>query len=573
MTREGQAEGLLELWLKDPAIDRETKEELRRIAHDPKEVTDRFYKDLEFGTGGLRGLMGAGSNRVNRYTVGKVTQGLAQYLLQQERSPSVVIAYDPRCHSANFALEAALILAGNGIRARVFKGVRPTPELSFAVRHLRATAGIVITASHNPASYNGYKVYGRDGGQLPPEAAIQLLSQIRQVHSFADIKKMTRGEAEEEGWLHWIGDEVDEAYLNAVISLSRQPEGIGQIGHRLGIVYTPLHGSGNLLIRQALHRIGFEQVHVVKEQEEPDPFFSTVKIPNPEDPKVLAKAIRLAEQTRADLVIGTDPDADRMGVAIPDIRGEYTTLTGNQTGALLLHYLLSTMKANGTLPTDGAMVETVVTGELGARIAQSYGVKVINTLTGFKYIGQKIEKFEQTGACQFVFGYEESCGYLAGTHARDKDAVAASMLISEAAAYYKSQGKSLYAVLEELHQIHGYFAEDIQTRTLKGMEGAKKIQEIMDDWRQNPPREINGSRFLRMEDFSQGLYGLPKENMLKFHLPDGGWFCLRPSGTEPKVKIYFATTGNSDKQASEQLQQLIHAVMGRIDEYLEEELV
>lgn len=569
MTRESQVEGSLELWLRDPAIDRETKEELRRIAQDPKEVIDRFHKDLEFGTGGLRGLMGAGSNRINRYTVGKATQGLAQTLLESDPCPSVVIAYDSRRHSADFALEAALVLAGNGIRAYVFEGLRPTPELSFAVRHLQATAGIVITASHNPASYNGYKVYGRDGGQLPPEAATQVLSRMRQVHSFADIKKMTRKEAEENRWLHWIGDEVDEAYLKAVTSMSLQPEGNRQISHRLGIVYTPLHGSGNLPIRQVLHRIGFERVHVVKEQEEPDPFFPTVEAPNPEDPRVLAKAIRLAEQMEADLVIGTDPDADRMGVAIPDVKGGYTPLTGNQTGALILHYLLSTMKKNGTLPTNGAMVKTVVTGELGARIAQSYGVEVFNTLTGFKYIGQKIEEFQRTGACQFIFGYEESCGYLAGTHARDKDAVVASMLISEAAAYYKSEGKSLYTVLEELHQTYGYFAEDIQTRTLKGMEGAKKIEEIMDDWRQDPPRKIGGSPFLCMEDFSQGLYGLPQENMLKFHLPDGGWFCLRPSGTEPKIKIYFATIGNSAKQAAKQLQQLIHAVMGRIDEYLE----
>ncbi|MGF7087663.1 phosphoglucomutase [Kroppenstedtia sanguinis] len=568
MTRERQAEDLLELWLKDPVIDQETKDELCSIAQDPKEVMDRFHKDLEFGTGGLRGLMGAGSNRINRYTVGKATQGLAQYLLQLENSPSAVIAYDSRRHSAEFALEAALVLAGNGIRTKLFKEMRPTPELSFAVRYLQTTAGIVITASHNPAPYNGYKVYGREGGQLLPEAAAQVLSWIRQIHSFADIQKMTRKEAEENQWLEWIGDEVDEAYLEAVTSVSVQPEGTRPIKQRLGIVYTPLHGSGNLPVRQVLQRTGFERVYVVKEQEESDPLFSTVETPNPEDPKVLAKAIRLAEQMEADLVIGTDPDADRIGVAISDGKGGYTPLTGNQTGVLIFHYLLSTMKKRGTLPPKGAMVKTVVTGEMGARIAQIYGVEVFNTLTGFKYIGQKIEEFRRSGDYQFIFGYEESCGYLAGTHAREKDAVVTAMLLSEAAAEYQSQGKSLYVVLEELYQTYGYFAEGMQTRTLQGMEGARKIQEIMADWRQNPPQRIAGVPLLGMEDFAQGLYGLPKENMLKFHLPEGAWICLRPSGTEPKIKIYFATIGSSALEASQQLQQLIQGVGRRIDEYL-----
>ncbi|GLI08676.1 phosphomannomutase [Paenibacillus tyrfis] len=557
-----------ELWLKDPAIDESTKEELRQIAGDAKEIEDRFYRDLEFGTGGLRGVIGAGTNRINAYTVARATQGLAQFMLASGKgSLSAVIAYDSRNQSPEFALEAAKVLAGNGIKAYVFESLRPTPELSFAVRYLKADAGIVITASHNPPEYNGYKVYGNDGGQLVPEQAEQVIAEIRGVQSFADVKRKSRAEAENAGSLQWIGEAVDAEYIRAVTAISRNPELVKQTSDNFRIVFTPLHGAGNLSVRAALAGIGFDQVQVVAEQEQPDANFSTVKSPNPEEREAFALAINEAKKTDADIIIGTDPDCDRMGAVVKDANGEYFVLTGNQSGAIMVDYLLSSRKERGELPANGVVIKTIVTSEMGAAIAEHYGAKVMNTLTGFKYIGEKMTQFERTGEAEFLFGYEESYGYLAGNYARDKDAVIASMLICEAAAYYKSQGKTLYDVLQELYARHGYFLEKLESRTLKGKDGVEKIQSIMSDWRGAPPEELNGLRVVKVEDFSQGLYELPSENVLKYTLEDDSWFCLRPSGTEPKIKVYFAVRGTSAQAASEAIEQLVQTVMSRVDNH------
>nr|WP_010499437.1 phospho-sugar mutase [Paenibacillus elgii] len=557
-----------ELWLKDPAIDESTKEELKQIAGDPKEIEDRFYRDLEFGTGGLRGVIGAGTNRINAYTVARATQGLAQFMLASGKaSLSAVIAYDSRNQSPEFALEAAKVLAGNGIKAYVFESLRPTPELSFAVRYLKADAGIVITASHNPPEYNGYKVYGNDGGQLVPEQAEQVIAEIRGVQSFADVKRKSRAEAENAGLLQWIGAAVDAEYIRAVTAISRNPELVKQTSDNFRIVFTPLHGAGNLSVRAALAGIGFDQVQVVPDQKQPDANFSTVKSPNPEEREAFALAINEAKKTDADIIIGTDPDCDRMGAVVKDANGEYFVLTGNQSGAIMVDYLLSSRKERGELPANGVVIKTIVTSEMGAVIAEHYGAKVLNTLTGFKYIGEKMTQFERTGEAEFLFGYEESYGYLAGNYARDKDAVIASMLICEAAAYYKSQGKTLYDVLQELYARHGYFLEKLESRTLKGKDGVEKIQSIMSDWRSAPPEELNGLRIVKVEDFSQGLYGLPSENVLKYTLEDDSWFCLRPSGTEPKIKVYFAVRGTSAQAASEAIEQLVQIVMSRVDNH------
>ncbi|XOK61291.1 phospho-sugar mutase [Paenibacillus elgii] len=557
-----------ELWLKDPAIDESTKEELRQIAGDAKEIEDRFYRDLEFGTGGLRGVIGAGTNRINAYTVARATQGLAQFMLASGKgSLSAVIAYDSRNQSPEFALEAAKVLAGNGIKAYVFESLRPTPELSFAVRYLKADAGIVITASHNPPEYNGYKVYGNDGGQLVPEQAEQVIAEIRGVQSFADVKRKSRAEAENAGLLQWIGEAVDAEYIRAVTAISRNPELVKQTSDNFRIVFTPLHGAGNLSVRAALAGIGFDQVQVVAEQEQPDANFSTVKSPNPEEREAFALAINEAKKTDADIIIGTDPDCDRMGAVVKDANGEYFVLTGNQSGAIMVDYLLSSRKERGELPANGVVIKTIVTSEMGAVIAEHYGAKVLNTLTGFKYIGEKMTQFERTGEAKFLFGYEESYGYLAGNYARDKDAVIASMLICEAAAYYKSQGKTLYDVLQELYARHGYFLEKLESRTLKGKDGVEKIQSIMSDWRSAPPEVLNGLQVVKVEDFSQGLYGLPSENVLKYTLEDDSWFCLRPSGTEPKIKVYFAVRGTSAQAASEAIEQLVQTVMSRVDNH------
>lgn len=556
---------LYEQWLQDPGIDPATKEELKAIEGQDKEVEDRFYKDLEFGTGGLRGVIGAGTNRINKYTVGRATQGLAQDLLQASSGqPSVVIAYDSRNQSPEFALEAALVLAGNGIKAYVFESLRTTPELSFAVRHLQASAGIVITASHNPPEYNGYKVYGPDGGQIVKEQADRIIGQIQSLE-FNMIRKLSKEEAVSQGLLQWIGQAVDDAYVKAVLAVRPRPEVGMQQGNKVNIVYTPLHGSGNITVRRVLREAGFKNVHVVPEQEKPDSQFSTVQSPNPEEKEAFSLAIELGKQVEADVIIGTDPDCDRMGAVVKDATGQYVVLSGNQSGAIMVHYLLSSLQEGQGIPTDGVVIKTIVTSEMGAEIARHYGVEVMNTLTGFKYIGEKMTEFERSGHHSFLFGYEESYGYLAGTYARDKDAVVASMLICEAAAYYKSQGKTLYDVLQELYGQFGYYREALESRTLKGMDGLAKIRQIMEEWRSHSPSNVCGKKITTMLDYTEGIDGLPKENVLKYLLEDGSWFCLRPSGTEPKIKVYFAVKANSAEESERLLAELRQEVMTRID--------
>ncbi|WP_127533501.1 phospho-sugar mutase [Paenibacillus kobensis] len=557
-----------EEWKNDPSIDETTKEELRGIAGNENEIVDRFYRDLEFGTGGLRGVMGAGTNRLNAYTVGKATQGLADWVLSQGAdSPSVVIAHDSRNNSPEFALDAALVLAANGIKAYLFPSLRPTPQLSFSVRALKATAGIVITASHNPPEYNGYKAYNKDGCQLVPHEAEQAIAKIQQVTSFGQVRTISREKAEEGGLLQWLGQAEDEQFIDTVASCSLNAELLKSgLGERVSVVFTPLHGSGNLPVRGVLAKAGFSNVHIVAEQEQPDGYFSTVKSPNPEEREAFTKAIELAKQVDADIIIGTDPDADRMGAVVKNNQGEYVVLSGNQSGAIMVYYTLSQLKEKGKLPANGIVVKTIVTSEMGADIAKSFGVDVVNTLTGFKYIGEKMTQYEATGENTFLFGYEESYGYLTGTYARDKDAVVASLLICEAAAYYKNQGKTLYDVLLELYAQYGTYLEGLQSRTLKGLDGVQKIGAIMEDWRINPPVEIAGIKVNSVLDYSVGLNGLPPENVLKYMLADGSWFCLRPSGTEPKIKVYFAVRGQSQQDASSALEQLTAVVMNRVDQ-------
>lgn len=557
-------------WLNDPSIDESTKEELRALESDAAELEDRFYRDLEFGTGGLRGVIGAGSNRMNRYTVARATQGFAKYILEEhagkEGKPSVVIAHDCRHFSPEFALEAALVLAGNGIVAKLFPSLRPTPQLSFSVRSLKATGGIVVTASHNPPEYNGYKVYNASGGQLVPHEAERVIANIQALTSLSEVKRLSQQDAEAEGLLVWLGEAEDEAFVNIVAETSVNPELMASGAAKdIVVVYTPLHGTGNMPVRRALEKIGFTQVHIVKEQEQPDGNFSTVKSPNPEEREAFTMAIELGRQVGADILIGTDPDADRMGAVVRNADGEYEILTGNQSGSILVHYILSQMKENGKLPANGAVVKTIVTSELGAAIARHYGMTVFNTLTGFKYIGEKMNEFEQSGEHTYLFGYEESYGYLAGNYARDKDAIVASTLICEAAAYYKRQGKTLIDVLEELYQQFGYYRETLASRTLKGKDGLAKIGALMNDFRANPPKSIAGIQVTDVLDYSQGLDGLPQENVLKFLLEDGSWFCLRPSGTEPKIKFYFAVRGTSNEDAKARLGHLQDEVLTRVD--------
>ncbi len=562
-------EAAYRLWLTDESVDEATKAELRALEGQEKEIEDRFYRELEFGTGGLRGVIGAGSNRMNRYTVGRATQGLAAYIRSVAGDAgSVAIAYDSRYMSPEFALEAALVLAGNGVKAYVFESLRPTPELSFAVRRLGATGGIVVTASHNPPEYNGYKVYGSDGGQLVPDAAEKVMAEIARVGSFREVVRMERDAAEAAGLLVWLGEEIDAAYVAAVVGASPNPglaAEAGAEGVDVSIIYTPLHGSGNVPVRAALAAAGFRDVTVVPEQEKPDPRFSTVKSPNPEEREAFALAIAMGEKTGAELLLGTDPDCDRVGAVVKDRSGDYVVLNGNQTGAVLAEYLLESLTVRGALPANPVVIKTIVTSELGAVVARHYGADVLNTLTGFKYIGEKMTEFERTGARSFVFGYEESYGYLAGTYARDKDAVVASLLVAEAALYYKRKGLTLYDVLQRLYERHGYYLEGLQSRTLKGKDGLEQMRALMEAWRTSAPSTAAGLSVTQVLDYMEDVHGLPLENVLKFVLEDGSWFCLRPSGTEPKIKMYFAVQGADAADAKAKLDALTADVMGRVD--------
>lgn len=569
-----------EQWLREPQLDPELKRLLEQRRHDERWLEDCFYKNLEFGTGGMRGEIGPGTNRMNMYTVRKASEGLARYIQSfgdEAKQRGVVIAYDSRHKSPEFAMEAAKTLATNGIQTYVFDELRPTPELSFAVRYLRAFAGIVITASHNPPEYNGYKVYGEDGGQLPPAVADQVIRYVNEVENELAIHVEDEKTLREKGLIRIIGSEVDDAYIHAVKTISIHPELARETA--INIVFTPLHGTSNKPVRRALAELGYQNVFVVKEQELPDPNFSTVASPNPEEHAAFAMAMELGKKVNADLLIATDPDADRLGVAVKNDKGNYVVLTGNQTGGLLLHYLLSQRKAQGTLPENGVVLKTIVTSEFGRAIAQSFGLETVDTLTGFKFIGEKMKEYEQTGQYAFQFGYEESYGYLIGGFVRDKDAVQAAVLAAEVCAFYKKQGLSLYEALLQLFDQYGYYREEQRSLTLKGKEGAEAIAAILASFRQQPPVEAAGKKVTVIEDYktkerTNTLTGektaidLPTSNVLKYILEDGSWFCLRPSGTEPKMKAYFGVKGTSLEDSEEKLVRLTEAVMRRVKDVL-----
>lgn len=552
-----------EQWCTDPIFDAATREELRAIAGNEKEIEDRFYKDLSFGTGGLRGVIGAGSNRMNVYTVTKATQGLANYIKKQGgEEKGVAIAFDSRNMSTEFSEKTALCLNANGIKTWRFETLRPTPELSFALRELGCIAGIVITASHNPPEYNGYKVYWEDGAQITAPKDKEIIAEVNAVTDFASIKMMDRARAEAAGLFHVIGKEIDDRYMEELKKLVLSPDSIKKMADRLKIVYTPLHGTGNLPVRRVLAELGFTQVQVVPEQELPDGNFSTVAYPNPEDPKAFTLALELAKKTDADIVLATDPDADRLGVYAKDSStGEYMSFTGNMSGLLIAEYELSVRRDLGLLPSNGALVKTIVSSDMADEISKEYGIDVIEVLTGFKYIGEQIKFFEQNGDHTYLFGYEESYGCLVGTHARDKDAVVAVMALCEAAAYYKEKGLTLWDQMLNIYKKYGYYKEDLVSITMKGIDGAEKIQKILSDMRNNPLRQIGDYKVLALRDYkadtrlelSTGKVtptGLPKSNVLYYELERGAWCCVRPSGTEPKVKFYMGVKEHSLESAA-----------------------
>ena len=568
-------------WLESPYFDEETKAELRGIAGDDKEIKERFYAELEFGTAGLRGIIGAGTNRMNVYTVRKATQGLANYIASvNAQARGVAIAYDSRRMSPEFADVAALCLAANGIKAYVFESLRPTPELSFAVRTLHCIAGINITASHNPPEYNGYKVYWEDGAQITPPHDTGIMAEVKAVTDYAKVYTMEKKEAEEKGLYQVIGKDIDDPYIEALKSQVIHQDAIDAEKDQLKIVYSPLHGTGNIPARRVLKELGFTNVHVVKEQELPDGNFPTVSYPNPEADEAFTLGLKLAKEIDADLVLATDPDADRLGVRVKDKDGIYHTLTGNMSGCLLEEYELSQRKAAaGKLPEDGAVVSTIVTTNMAGAIARAYGLRFIEVLTGFKYIGQQILGFEESGKGTYLFGFEESYGCLIGTHARDKDAIVATMALCEAAAYYKTQGKTLWDAMIDMYEKYGYYKDDIQSITLKGIEGLEKIQSILETLRKNPPTEIGGYQVTSARDYKLDTVrnmatgeitetGLPKSNVLYYDLTDDAWLCVRPSGTEPKVKFYYGVKGTSLADADEKSKALGEKVLEMIHQML-----
>lgn len=552
-----------EQWCTDSIFDEAAKAELRGIAGDEKEIEDRFYKDLSFGTGGLRGVIGAGTNRMNVYTVTKATQGLANYIKKQGgEEKGVAIAFDSRNMSTEFSEKTALCLNANGIKTYRFETLRPTPELSFALRELGCIAGIVITASHNPPEYNGYKVYWEDGAQITAPKDKEIIAEVNAVTDFASIQMMERSEAEAKGLFNVIGKEIDDRYMEELKKLVLSPEAIKRMADSLKIVYTPLHGTGNLPVRRVLSELGFTQVQVVPEQELPDGNFSTVAYPNPEDPKAFTLALELAKKTDADIVLATDPDADRLGVYAKDVKtGEYMSFTGNMSGLLIAEYELSVRKELGRLPKNGALVKTIVSSDMADEISKEYDVEVIEVLTGFKYIGEQIKFFEQSGSHEYLFGYEESYGCLVGTHARDKDAVVAVMALCEAAAYYKEKGLTLWDQMLNIYEKYGYYKEDLVSITMKGIDGAERIQKILADMRSNPLKQIGDFKVLALRDYKADTRlematgsveptGLPTSNVLYYELERGAWCCVRPSGTEPKVKFYMGVKEDSLEAAA-----------------------
>lgn len=561
-------------WCTDNYFDEETKAELKAISSDEKEIEDRFYRQLEFGTGGLRGVIGAGTNRMNIYTVRQATQGLANYVLSQNgQEKGVAIAYDSRIMSPEFAKEAALCLNANGIKTYRFTSLRPTPELSFAVRKLGCMAGIVITASHNPREYNGYKVYWEDGAQITPPHDKNILAEVAKVTSFDMVKTMSEEDAKVAGLYCEVDQEIDDAYMEELKKQSIHPEVISEMAKDFTIVYTPLHGTGNLPVRRVLRELGFEKVYVVPEQELPDGNFPTVAYPNPESPKAFELALKLAKEVDADIVLATDPDADRLGVYCKDTTsGEYVSFTGNMSGMLIAEYILKERIATGTMPENPALVETIVTTDMAKVIAEAYDVKLIEVLTGFKFIGEQIHLFEQNHTYNYVFGLEESYGCLAGTYARDKDACVAVMMLCEVASWYKKQGKTLWDAMVDMYERYGFFKEGLETITLKGMDGAEKIQQMMADARQNLPAQIGDYKVLAVRDYktdvrtdmsdgSKASTGLPTSNVLYYELEDNSWCCVRPSGTEPKIKFYFGVKGTSLEDADKKLEGLQSAMM------------
>jgi phosphoglucomutase len=565
-----------ESWLNSQQVDEETKKELRSIK-DEKELEDRFYKELEFGTGGLRGIIGAGSNRMNVYTVGKATQGMADYLNNIYKSgSSVAIAYDSRNMSKEFAHAAAVTLCANGIKVYLFESLRPTPMLSFAVRHLNCQGGIVITASHNPKQYNGYKVYGNDGGQVTDKSAKDILSYIERIDEFSQIKTMDETRALSTGILEIIGEDIDRVYIDKVKNLSIRKDLINSFAKDLKIIYTPIHGSGNMPIRRVLRELGYEGVHIVAEQECPDGNFPTAPYPNPEEPQVFEIAMKMGAEVQPDIIFGTDPDCDRIGVVVKDSAGQYKVLTGNQTGVLLTHYILSSLKDRGELPEKGTVIKTIVTTEMARNIAEDYNVELMDVLTGFKYIGEKIKEFEETRDNTYLFGFEESFGYLAGDFVRDKDAVIAAMLICEMCLFYKSKGIGLYEALVKLYEKYGFYKEDLVSLELKGKEGQEKIARALEYLRDSAQASISGINIVKKMDYKTGMavdmttgkeeiIDLPKSNVLKFLLEDRSWFVVRPSGTEPKMKIYLAVAGTSLEDSEIRIGKLSHDIMALID--------
>lgn len=558
-----------EFWLNDSYFDDATKQELLGIRNDEKEMEDRFYKELEFGTGGLRGIIGAGTNRMNVYTVRKATQGLANYILQQGgQDKGVAIAYDSRNMSPEFADEAACCLCANGIKAYVFDELRPTPELSFALRKLGCISGIVVTASHNPPEYNGYKVYWEDGAQVTAPKDKEIIEQVKQVSDYHTVKTMDKKEAIAAGLYQVIGSEIDDAYMAELKKQIIHPEVIKEVADEIKIVYTPLCGTGNKPVRRILSELGFQHVMVVPEQEKPDPMFTTLEYPNPEDPKAFTYALRLAKKEHADIVLATDPDADRLGIYALDTKsGDYISFTGNMSGMLIAEYIMRERTATQTMPVNPALVKTIVTTNMADVMTKNYGVKQIEVLTGFKFIGEQIKLFEETGSNHYVFGLEESYGCLAGTHARDKDAIVAVMCLCEVAAWCKKHQKTLWDEMLDMYEKYGYFKEDLYTITLKGIDGTRQIAEMMEKLRSHPPKNFGDLKVSRFRDYKTGQItdmetgkvsptGLPESNVLYFDLTNDSWCCARPSGTEPKIKFYMGVKGESLEDAAARVEKL-----------------
>lgn len=568
-----------ERWLHASQVDADTKRELESISGDEKEIEERFYRELEFGTAGMRGILGAGTNRMNIYTVRRASQGVSKYVLglgREAAQAGVLIGYDTRNFSRVFAEETARVLAANGVKVYLFDTVHSVPEVSFGIRRLGCSAGVMITASHNPKEYNGYKVYGGDGGQLPPDGADVVVRAIDSFDLFKDIQLMDLDDAIAKGLVEIVGPELNRQFLEEIKKQQLHPEAVRAVADTFKLIYTPLHGTGSRPVQTVLKEIGFSHVLVVKEQDTEDGNFPTVQSPNPEDKEGFAIAIRMAEEQDVDLIIGTDPDCDRVGIVVRDAAGVYQTLTGNQTGALLTEYILSSKKAAGTLPANGVVIKTIVTTELAAAIAQAYGVEIINVLTGFKYIGEKMTEFEKTGAHTYLFGFEESYGYLAGTHARDKDGVVSTMLIAEMAAFYKTKNMSLYEALQEIYKKYGYYCEKTVSFTMPGKDGMEKMAALLKTLRENPPVRVNGMDIVVYTDYQaqtvKGIDGkndvirdLPKSDVLKYNLSDGkSYFIIRPSGTEPKIKIYLASSAGTFEQAEQTVADILNDVKAQL---------